>query len=436
MHSARLAFAVAVLLLAPARIVAHDIPASVIVHAFVKPEGERLRLLVRVPLGAMRDVDFPVRGEGLLDLERADKSLRDAATLWIAGNIDVYEGATLLGPPEIVRARVSLPSDRSFVTYDGALAHVRGPRLPNDMIVYWQQALLDVLFEYPIQSESSEFSIRPSFARLGVRVLTTLRFLLPGGGVRAFEYSGDPGLVRLDPRRLQAARTFVGLGFAHILGGTDHLLFLLCLVVPVRRFRALVAIVTSFTVAHSITLIASALDVAPNALWFQPLIETLIAASILYMAVENIFGMVNVQRRWMIAFVFGLVHGFGFSFALRDTLQFAGAHLIASLLSFNLGVELGQLLVLAVLVPALQVLFRFLVDDRMGTIVVSAFVAHTAWHRLVDRWERLRQFEWPSLDVLLLLGLVRWVILLVAIAAAGWVMVAVVRRRRRNPAVD
>ncbi len=427
--------ALALLFVAPARIVAHDIPASVIVHAFVKPHGERLHLLVRVPLEAMRDVEFPVRGEGLLDLARADRSLRDAATLWIARNVDMYEEATLLDLPTIVDARVSLPSDRSFLTYDEALAHVIGPRLPDATTVYWKQAMLDVLFDYRIRSERSEFSIRPAFARLGVRVVTVLRYLPPAGGVRAFEYPGDPGLVRLDPRWQQAARNFVALGFSHILGGTDHLLFLLCLVIPFRRFRALVVIVTSFTVAHSITLIASTLDLAPNGLWFQPLIETLIAMSILYMAVENIFGIANVQRRWMIAFVFGLVHGFGFSFALRETLQFAGSHLIASLLSFNLGVELGQLLVLAALVPALQVAFR-LVDERLGTIVLSAFLAHTAWHWTTERCERLRQFEWPPLDVLLLAGFVRWLMLLVAIAGAMWMVITVARRKRRKPAVD
>ena len=117
--------------------------------------------------------------------------------------------------------------------------------------------------------------------------------------------------------------------------------------IPFRRFRSLVVIVTAFTVAHSITLIASAFGLAPGGLWFPPLIETLIAVSILYMALENIVGAMSVQRRWMLAFAFGLVHGFGFSFALRETLQFAGAHLVTSLLSFNVGVELGQLLVLA-----------------------------------------------------------------------------------------
>src|SRR5260221_108225 len=336
----------------PLRAAAHDIPTDVRVSAFVKPDGQRLSLLIRVPMKAMREVDYPRRGAGLLDLARADAALRNAATLWIADNIELYENETRLEPPRLVDARVSLESDKSFASYEQALAHVTGPRLPNNMELYWEQGLLDVLLDYPIGSDRADFSIRPRLERLGLRTNVVLRFLTPAGVVRAFDLHGDPGLVRLDPRWHQAAWRFVESGFFHILEGTDHLLFLLCLVVPFRKFGSLVLIVTSFTVAHSITLIASAYNLGPDALWFAPLIEMLIAISIVYMAIENVIG-TNVQRRWMITFAFGLVHGFAFSFALREQLQFAGNHLLTSLLSFNVGVELGQLLVLVVLIPLL-----------------------------------------------------------------------------------
>src|SRR5712664_1536055 len=268
--------------------VAHDIPADVRVNAFVKPEGQRLRLLIRVPLKAMREVDFPRRGAGFLDLARADASLRNAATLWIADNVDLYEGDVRLALPRVAEARVSLESDKSFASYEQALAHVTGPRLPNKLELYWEQGLLDVLFDYPIDSDRSDFSIRPRLERLGLRTTVVLRFLPDAGVVRAFDLHGDPGVVPLDPRWHQAAWRFVESGFFHILEGTDHLLFLTCLVIPFRRFRALIGVVTAFTIAHSITLIGSAYNLAPDALWFPPLIETLIATSIFYMALENI----------------------------------------------------------------------------------------------------------------------------------------------------
>jgi len=286
-----------------------------------------------------------------------------------------------------------------------------------------------VMIEYSIASDSSRFSIDPTLARLGLRTTTVLRFLPPNGAERAFEYLGDPGLVRLDPRWHQAALRFVSLGFHHILDGIDHLLFVFCLVIPFRRWRPLVAIITSFTAAHCLTLAASVLGFAPDALWFPPLIEVLIALSIVYMAFENIVGP-KLERRWLVAFGFGLVHGFGFSFALRESLQFAGAHLATSLLAFNLGVELGQLLVLAIAIPALTLLFTHVVAERMGTILLSALVAHTAWHWMLDRAAVLGQyrFHWPPIDASFLLSMMRLVMLLLIVIGLGWILSSGVRR--------
>jgi hypothetical protein len=319
------------------------------------------------------------------------------------------------------------------VSFAEARAHVSGARLPEKMDMFWNQGLLDVLFEYPIQSDTAAFAIHPRLDRLGLRVLTVLRFLPPGGAERAFEFHGDPGVVALDPRWHQAALRFVESGFLHILEGIDHLLFLLCLVIPFRRFGALVMIVTSFTVAHSITLIASAYNLGPDALWFAPLIETLIAISIVYMAIENVVG-TSVQRRWMITFAFGLVHGFAFSFALREQLQFAGDHLLTSLLSFNIGVELGQLLVLAVLIPLLRLLFSHMLAERIGIIILSVLIGHTGWHWMLERAERLAQFPWPASDAAMWASAMRWLIALLVMAAAMWAVSSALAKReaKRN----
>lgn len=417
------ALAIAFVLALPGRSSAHDIPSSVTVLAFVRPEGHRLRVVMRVPLEAMRDVNFPLTGPGYLDLSRAEPMLQDAATLWLANDLHLYENDTRLDAPRIVATQVSLPSDRSFASYAEALAHTRSPSLPADTQLMWKQAMLDVVLEYSIGSDRSRFSIEPALARLGVRTTTVLRFLPADGSERAFEYVGDPGLVRLDPRWHQAALRFIELGFSHILDGIDHLLFVFCLVIPFRKIRPLVAIVTSFTVAHSITLIASALGIAPSGLWFPPLIEVLIAISIVYMALENIVGP-RLERRWFVAFCFGLVHGFGFSFALRESMQFAGAHLATSLVSFNIGVELGQLLIIGLTVPALAWAFKHVVAERMGTIILSALVAHTAWHWMLDRGAVLRQYriELPTLDAVFIASAMRGLMLVLIVVAAGWLM--------------
>ena len=416
----------------PLATAAHDIPNDVTAQLFIKPEGQHLNVLVRVPLKSIRDVVFPQRGNGYLDLDRTAGMLPEISTLWLSDFIALYEdNAPLPKKPRVVAARVSLESDRSFTSYDAAATHVKGPPIDSNVDVAWNQTLLDAWFEYPIRAEESRFSIHSELARLGVRVVTVIRFVPPGGAVRALEFTGDAGLVRLDPRWHQAALRFVELGFFHILDGTDHLLFLFCLVIPFRRFRALIPVVTSFTIAHSITLIASAYNLGPDVLWFPPLIETLIAISIVYMALENIVGGGTVRRRWMMSFGFGLVHGFGFSFALRQSLQFAGSHLLTSLLSFNVGMELGQLLVLILLVPVLELLFRKVVAERMGTIIASAIVAHTGWHWMLERWDRLSQYrvQWPEWDAAFAVAVLRWLMLAFFFAGLIWWILAFQKKR-------
>src|SRR5262249_30003882 len=149
-------------------------------------------------------------------------------------------------------------------------------------------------------------------------------------------------------------------------------------------------------------------------LWFPPLIATLVAVSIVYVAAENIVGAALqgtqsqsssassvFQRRYKVAFAFGLAYGFAFSFALRPLLQFAGSHLVASVVAFNVGIEIGVLLVAVLLAIALRLVFRFVFDERVGAVVLSALAGHTAWHWMGARWSVLRQFrvEWPAFDL-------------------------------------
>ena len=412
---------------------AHEIPTDVVIQTLLKPEGRQLDFLVRVPLQAMRDVNFPESGPGYLVISEADETIRDAAQIWIAQEVGLYENEQRLDGWRIEAARISLPSDRSFDDFESAYRNIHGERLADDTELYREQAMLDVLIRYPISDASSEFSIAPNFARLGLQTTTVVRFIHVDGVERVFQFSGDPGIVHLDPRWHQAFFRFIGTGISHILDGADHLLFVICLLIPFRRIRPLVAIITSFTVAHSLTLIASAFGLVPNFLWFPPLIETLIALSIVYMAFENIVGS-QWQKRWLIAFAFGLVHGFGFSFALSETLQFAGTHLLTSLLAFNLGVEIGQLVVILLAVPVLNYLFKHLLAERMGTILLSAILAHSGWHWMSDRASQLSaySFQMPPASYAFFASVTRWLMLLVIIGGIVWVLNLVYGRYLQN----
>jgi len=400
---------------------AHEIPADVTVQAFVKPDGETLRMLVRVPLASLRDYNFATREPGYLEISESENMVLEAADVWVGDYVSMLENGTPLERAVLAAVRVAIPGDRAFLNWDRAYANVLSPPLADGIELPPQQAMVDVLLEWPITSESSDFSIASGLNHLGLRTVPVLLFLPAGRAERAFQYSGDPGVVRLDPRWHQAAWRFVVFGFEHILDGIDHILFLLVLVIPVRSLMALIPIVTSFTIAHSITLIAAAMGLAPQALWFPPLIETLIALSIVFMAFENIMGS-EVAKRWMVAFGFGLVHGFGFSFALSESLQFAGAHLLTSLLSFNIGVEFGQLFVLALVVPVLRLSFGRWLPEVAGVIVLSAVLAHTGWHWMLDRGGALLQYNvaMPPVTGALWATALRWVMLLLIVLATLW----------------
>jgi hypothetical protein len=139
------------------------------------------------------------------------------------------------------------------------------------------------------------------------------------------------------------------IGVEHIWGGIDHLVFLVALILVGGRFRSLVAVVTAFTVSHSITLAVSVLG-----LWTPPsdVVEPLIAVSIAWVGIENFF-VTDAARRWRITAPFGLIHGFGFAGALAEVGIPAGREPLVLFL-FNLGVELGQLAVLVVVLPLVQ----------------------------------------------------------------------------------
>lgn len=176
---------------------------------------------------------------------------------------------------------------------------------------------------------------------------------------------GDP-----QPAGASGFGAFLAMGVEHILGGYDHLLFVLGLVLARSRMRSLLAVVTAFTIAHSLTLALAVFD-----LWSPSgrLVEPLIALSLVYVGVENI-ARPDGGRRWALAFAFGLVHGFGFAGALKEV-ALAGTAIGAALLSFNVGVEIGQLLVLAVFLPIVALLRDKPWFGERGVRVLSGLVA-------------------------------------------------------------
>src|SRR5215471_3069104 len=404
---------------------AHDLPLDRMMNAFVKIEPRQLDFVVRVPLDLLRGVPFPLAGDHY-KLEACGAAI-EAALKGLASALQLWDDNVRLVPSSATGQLAPL-ADRSFEDYDRAIAQAAEP-LPPDTVIAYEQGYLDAHFVYPISSPKSVFSIETTIgAELEDYVKLTVRFIPLGEPSRAMMITGASGRVALDPAWYQASLGFVKLGIEHILSGIDHLLFLLCLIIPFRRIATLVPIITAFTVGHSITLIGTAYNMAPIGAWFPPFIEAAIAASIFYMAIENIIG-ANANQRWIITGLFGLVHGFGFADVLKEQLQFAGSNLLVSLLSFNVGIEIGQLFVLCVFVPALAFLLRGRMAGRMGIIVSSAIIANVAWQWMMQRGETLWQTPWPPLTAPALMTLARWIIALSLAVAAAKLLVKWVERK-------
>ncbi len=401
---------------APAR--AHEFKLDSVMTGFVKIDELQAHLVVRLPLHVAHTVRFPLNGREI-DLARADPAVEEAMRA-LTRDVSLFEGGRRLTPSSAA-GRLALPSDRSFDRYEDAVARIARP-LPPDTTIYADQGYLDAHLTYDITSPASRFSIQTAVApELKDYLKLAIRYMPLDEYGRPMVITSRSGEVSLNPAWYQAAASFVLLGIAHILSGIDHLLFLLCLFIPILGLRQVLPIVTAFTVAHSLTLIGSAYGLAPSGAWFPPFVETAIALSIVYMAIENILG-AHLRSRWLVTGLFGLVHGFGFSYGLKESLQFAGRHLLVSLFSFNVGIELGQLAVLAVLLPILALLRRHALAQRTGVIVLSAIAAHTAWHWMIERAEVLRKVEWPRLDAASATSIARWAVAVLLALGVVWLL--------------
>ena len=195
---------------------------------------------------------------------------------------------------------------------------------------------------------------------------------------RGFAFERTAGQAPSEPPKAsyRGKLSFFPMGIEHILTGYDHLVFLLGLVIVGGRWRSLLMVVTAFTLAHSITLALAALGVwAPS----PRIVEPAIALSIAYVGVENFF-VKNAEKRWRITFPFGLIHGFGFAGALQEVAM-PKADVPYALVLFNVGVEAGQLAVLALVLPLIYLLRKREAFREQGVKVISGaiVVAGVVW---------------------------------------------------------
>ena len=175
--------------------------------------------------------------------------------------------------------------------------------------------------------------------------------------------------LRAAPSLLSTMQRYLVTGIEHIFLGYDHIAFLVAIVLWARRLLPVIKIVTAFTLAHSITLSLAALQIVVIP---STIVEPAIAASIVFVAVENFFSR-DIDGRWRVTFAFGLIHGFGFAGALQEFGLPANA-VVPALAAFNIGVEIGQVAIVSIVVPALILLDRLFAVDRTKPVRAAALV--------------------------------------------------------------
>ena len=288
----------------------------------------------------------------------------------------VLEAGAAVLEADIGRVR-AYPASRQapFALLGEAEAALAGPAYPQEFeVTYVGDTIVDAELIYPTGRRVGRYSLR-----------SILDPGLPGQEETAnliLDHATEPPLifrvrglmllpVEVSHSPLDAAWTFTQEGVRHILEGLDHVLFVLCLVLGAATLGTLAWRVTGFTIGHSVTLTLGFFGYVPAGAWFIPFVETGIALSILYAATIALIA-VGHRMTILVTASLGLLHGLGFSFVLSEILNLASPNLWQSLLAFNVGIEIGQLLIVLAIWPILAFTARRL---PRGIVVVRWTVA-------------------------------------------------------------
>lgn len=368
---------------------AHDIRADRPIRAFLMTGADRVQLLLRIPLDTLL-LPLPT-SESRIDV-RASTPLLDDAVAGIGRALTLLEGTTALAP---VRRefRLSLPSDRSFDGGWSASALFDGAA-PTPAVVYANQGYLDARLTYPAAAPGATIRIQSALPEAwGADPKLSLTFLPAQGDRRQYTITSALGRVTLNPTAFEAARRSFVAGLRLVLESAEHLMLSACLLVPVRMYREIAAVVLAsiggYAVAMGSLFILIRVD-DPFAQVAAASMAVVVTGVALFNVVEPSF-----PRRWILSGVAGLVCGFAAAGTMRDHLPLAGAHAIMSGLALTTGMAAGQALAAGVLAAWARYLIHGSATERARILVVSAIVADIAWHRFIERAGPLWQAGWP-----------------------------------------
>lgn len=368
-----------------------QIPTAVNIRAFTAEQDGQLEVLVRMPLGAVKNVQFPVRGDSeILDLAQLQTMLSGIAEHWVATNVEIRDRGLVLSRPAVVATRLSIISDPSFNSFASAQTRFAAPELATDEEVLWQQLWLDVRLRYPLEGEAHVLDLEPHVAQLGVNVTTRLT-IVGRDGERVVTFEGDPGAIVLFPRWRDTATAFIAKGVRAVIGVADIALFVLCLALPFRRYRDVAPAAGAFVIVSVVSMLALRTGLVTLDLWWRTAFDLFAALLLLLLAAANVVNRVTPRRRALFALIAGLVFGVLTALRFDAALQYAGDNTSIATVTYALGFALTVIALIAIAIPVLKFLFSFGRAETLERIIVAALAADTAWGWIVERGVLLRR---------------------------------------------
>jgi HupE / UreJ protein len=337
---------------------AHKIVEQV-VEMVVQPRGDRLLVRLHVPATALVNAKLPQLDDGKLNTAALEGPLRVVAGD-IARNLDIWQADAALAPPTAV---AKAGADGSSV---------------------------DVDLTYVIQAGTSEISARlNTFQALDQPVRTNVHFQGSPELEHLVSVTGAPVRVLFDPSGLEAFQQFLARGLRAVLDGGDHLLFLVCMLIPMRRGRVAVSLLAVMIAGQAVTILISALWPTTIAA-LLPALAMVGASTVVIAAFQNI---VRARLRWVwpLAIIFGALSGFTFGNTIAVAQQFGGSHPEIALVTFLVVVMAGQFWVGAVMWGTRAWVHGLRLSERIATMVASGLIAHSALDRVVDRGHEVAQ---------------------------------------------
>lgn len=391
---------------------AHDIPPERPIRAYVKVGPDSVQLVVRIALDTLR-LSLPTT-DGRIDVDASLPRLHDAL-LKFGDAVRLFEGKSPLEPTGR-ELRLSLPSDRSFDTYASASAHLE-TAVPAAADIYANQGFLDARLTYPIAPRGARLSIQSqSTDTWGTAPVLSVVLLPIEGDERRYAIRGSSGRVAFNPTMYEAARRSFVAGLTIVFASAEHLMILICLIVPLRRLRDIAPIVVAAISGYAAAVVSGLALVRVD----DPFGQVIAASTTVVVAAAAVFNLVEpvLLMRWVLAGIAGVICGFAPADAVREERVFAGAHSLVSAVGLNVGIAVAQLFIVAAVAVWAQFFVHRSATARLRVLLISAIIADIAWHwaseRAVPLWRAGWEYSGPSL--LILARAVAGVLLVVSVA--------------------